>query len=334
MKPSSGEDTPNRNEDQTRLGEFDMIRRFFAPLAAEMEGAFSLTDDAGRLPDVRDGWERVVTSDCLIAGVHFPLDAQPGEIASKAMGTNLSDLAAMGARPVAYTLALALPKTIHDRTAFLQGLTDQLKRDQKGSGIALLGGDTVLTPGPCAITITAFGDVPKGTMLRRSGAKPGDQLYVSGTIGDGALGLLAAEGHLRDADPETEDELLRRYHAPTARLALGEALRGRASAALDISDGLMADCGHLAKASGVQLVIDPGLVPLSGPARRVIEKDRHLFDLVLTGGDDYELAFTSPEHLPSELGNTRISRIGEALAGEGVRLTSGTEPSRAGYSHF
>ena len=211
-----------------RLGEFERIRCYFKPLAAHFEGALELSDDAALLP-VPSGETLVVTTDAMVEGVHYLAGEDPGRVARKALRVNLSDLAAMGARPLAYLLTTALPGSVDEGwlVAFAAGLRD----DQERYGIHLAGGDSVSTPGPATISVTAFGAVPEGREIRRSGARPGDRVWVSGTIGDGALGLLAAREELKTLSPAHREYLAGRYHLPSPRLALGERLWGMATAA-------------------------------------------------------------------------------------------------------
>ena len=314
------------------LDEFDRIARFFKPLAADFPGALGLTDDAA-LISPGAGNEFVVTTDALVADVHFRAIDPPDLIARKALRVNLSDLAAMGAEPVCYTLATILPASADEAwlTAFVRGLA----ADQAEFGIALAGGDSVKTPGPATVSVTAIGRVGSGRALRRSGAKPGDRVYVSGTIGDGSLGL-AALGHRIEDD--AEGTLVGRYLLPQPRLALGRALVGRASAALDVSDGLVADLGHIAETSAVRIVVQAERVPLSSAARAALAAESRLIETVLTGGDDYELAFASPELLPEAIAGVPVTCIGRVEAGSGVavldRQGRPVTLSAGGYRHF
>jgi thiamine-monophosphate kinase len=314
------------------LGEFGRIARFFAPLAAGFPGALGLTDDAA-LVDPGAGHQLVVTTDALVADVHFRKEDPPDLIARKALRVNLSDLAAMGAEPVCYTLATVLPPAIDER--WLADFVRGLALDQAEFGITLAGGDSVRTPGPLTLSVTAMGRVETGRALRRSGAKPGDSVYVSGTIGDGALGLAVLSGTL---DDDADGTLSGRYLLPRPRLALGRALRGRASAALDISDGLVADLGHIAETSGVHIAVDADRVPLSPAARRAVDADPRLMETILTGGDDYELAFTAPDLLPETLGGVAVTRIGRVEAGTDVtvldRVGRPVTLGARGYRHF
>jgi thiamine-monophosphate kinase len=312
------------------LDEFGRIARFFAPLASGFPGALGLTDDAALLAPV-PGEELAVTTDALVADVHFRSHDPPDLIARKALRVNLSDLAAMGAKPVCYTLAAVLPASCDE--AWLAGFARGLAADQAEFGIALAGGDSVRTPGPLTLSVTAIGSVPAGRAIRRSGARPGDRVYVSGTIGDGALGLAALSGRIA-ADTTLAD----RYLLPRPRLALGRALQGRASAALDVSDGLVADLGHIAETSAVGLIIEAARVPLSPAARAALAADPRLLATVLTGGDDYELAFTAPADLPAEIAGVAVTCIGRVVEGAGVSVLDRTGKavtlSAQGYRHF
>lgn len=279
---------------RSRLGEFDIIARHFAPLAAAAPAALALRDDAALVDPGRDR-SVVVTTDALVAGVHFPLDAQPEQVAAKSLGVNLSDLAAMGAEPLAYLLAIALPKAWSpaELDQWLGRFASRLAADQQAYGVVLIGGDTVATPGPLTLTVTAMGTVVPNKALLRSGARVGDGVFVSGTIGDAALGLAVAAGAYRDLEPEERVFLLERLHLPRPRLALGQRLAGIASAAADISDGLIADLDHVCAASGVAAVIDLARVPLSPAGAAAIGNDVARLTSAVSGGDDYELVFTA-----------------------------------------
>ncbi|MDZ3837287.1 MAG: thiamine-phosphate kinase [Rhodospirillales bacterium] len=290
------------------LGEFELIARFFAPLAAGRPGALGLLDDAALIEE-RPGWSLVATTDTIVAGVHFPVDAAPADVACRLLGVNLSDLAAMGAEPAAYLLALGLPQGWRDAEAesWLEGFAGGLAAGQREHTIALVGGDTVASPGPLTLTLTALGHVEAGQALLRSGARPGERVYVSGSIGDAALGLRLLEGRLAGLGAAERAFLLDRYRRPRPRLALGRRLCRLAGAAADVSDGLVADLGHICTASGVGARIDAERVPLSEAAAAAIGSDPALLALALTGGDDYELVFTA--------GPSRDAEVA-ALAGE------------------
>ncbi len=272
--------------------EFDLIARLFEPLARGYSGALGLRDDAALLAPPDHDTQRVVTTDCLVAGVHFNADDPPASIAAKALRVNLSDLAAMGAAPEAYTLAVAIPKgTAQD---WLDAFAHQLGEDQAQYAVSLIGGDTVSTPGPMTLSITAIGQVPAQQALQRSTASPGDNIYVSGTLGDGALGLLALRGDLSLLSQAHMDDLIARYHFPQPRTVLGQLLRQTASACADISDGLVSDLGHICATSNCCATIEADALPLSQAARAALDHDAALRERVLRGGDDYELVFSAP----------------------------------------
>ncbi|MFO1060223.1 MAG: thiamine-phosphate kinase [Dongiaceae bacterium] len=272
-------------------GEFDLIHRYFAPLAAGFPGAYGLRDDAAVIVPA-PGCELVAKTDAILAGVHFLPDDPADLVARKALRVNLSDLAAKGAVPRAYLLDLMLPPETDE--AWVAGFAAGLASDQAEYGIHLIGGDTDRTPGPLAIAVMALGDVPAGRILRRGGARPGDEIWVSGSIGDGALGLLALRGALAGLDAGESAYLAGRYRLPQPRTALGPGLIGLASAALDVSDGLVADLGHLAEVSGLRARLAAGRVPLSPPARKAIAATPGLLAAAITGGDDYEILLAAP----------------------------------------
>lgn len=321
-------------DDTRRLGEFELIAELFAPLAAP--GALGLTDDAAII-EPPAGSVVVMTKDMMVAGVHFLPGDPPDLVARKLLRVNLSDLAAMGAAPHGYALGLSLPPEIGD--AWLRAFAVGLGADQREFGIALLGGDTTSTPGPLTLSLTAFGFAPTGRLLRRGGAAPGDAVYVTGTIGDAALGLRALCGELADPD----GFLVSRYRLPRPRVALGGVLPGIATAGLDVSDGILADLGHLCAVSGVGAVIEAPLVPLSIQARRELMRDPGLIEAVVAGGDDYELVFTVPpanietlERHASDMA-VAVTCIGAIVAGEGVRLMDASKgditPEIPGFRH-
>ena len=323
-----------------KTGEFDRIERYFAPLASGFPGAFGLSDDAAVLAP-SPGYEYAITTDTVVEGVHFVGDEPPAQIAAKMLRVNLSDLAAMGARPVAYTLNIALNDKVDD--AWLAEFCAGLQADQREFDLHLMGGDSVATPGPLVFTVTAFGEVSKGCALRRNGAKPGDLVFVSGTIGDGALGLQVVQGRLLTLDPDSAAALSDRYRIPRPRLALGVDLVGVASAAADISDGLIADIGHIATTSGVGMTLDWAAIPLSDAAQKAAPLTLDMKAVVLTGGDDYELVFTaSPEFVAalSEISarlSLPITQIGVVTSNSGVRAVDrdGVEipVAKTGYRH-
>jgi thiamine-monophosphate kinase len=314
-------------------GEFELIARYFRPLAAGREGALGLTDDAA-LIDIPAGRRLVITADALVAGVHFLPEDPPDLIARKMLRENLSDLAAMGAVPLAYVMTCCFPATIHDE--WLADFAGGLAEDQAEFDIALLGGDTTATPGPLTLSVTAFGTVAAGQELRRSTARAGDLVAVSGTIGDAALGLAVIRGCL-PAGPGT-DALVDRQHLPQPRVALGQRLVGLATACMDISDGLAGDLGHICEASGLAAVVEAAHVPLSAPARDILARDPQWLKTILTGGEDFELLFTLPPDRASELAGLPVTVIGRMEAGNGVRVLDGggnvLDLGAGGYRHF
>lgn len=316
-----------------RLGEFALIERYFRPLAAGRPGALGLADDAA-LIDVPQGRRLAVTTDLLTAGVHFLPDDPPDLIARKALRVNLSDLAAMAARPLAYFLAAAFPVEIDE--SWIAGFAAGLAQDQAEFDVALMGGDTTATAGPLTLAVTALGTVEAGRELRRSGAKAGDLVAVSGTIGDGVLGLARLQGRL--APLAGDEHLIERYRLPQPRLALAQQLIGLATAGLDVSDGLIADLGHICETSGLSAIIEAKRVPLSPPAEKALARDPSLLATLLTGGDDYELLFTAPAEREAELAALPVTIIGRMEPGQGVTVLDPTgrpmQLDRAGFQHF
>lgn len=324
-----------------RSGEFDLISRHFAPLAVGVAGAFGLGDDTARLPPPA-GRDLVLKTDSLVAGVHFFSDDAPGLVARKLLRVNLSDLAAAGAVPWVYQLSTAWSRETDE--AWIAAFCAGLAADQSEFGIALCGGDTVSTPGPAVLTATVLGHVASGQGLGRGGARPGDAVFVSGTIGDGALGLLVRRGALQGLAAEAASFLAERYCLPRPRLAAGHALVGLASACADVSDGLVADLGHIAARSGVGIRIEAEAVPLSRAAGQALGLRADLLSTVLAGGDDYELAFTvPPERLAAveaaeRAAGIQLTRIGKVTAGAGVAVCdkagSVLDLGVGGWRHF
>ncbi len=306
------------------MDEFALIERLLAPLAHH-PGARRLTDDGARLPPPAPGMELAVTKDMMAEGVHFLPGDPPDLVARKLLRCNLSDLAAMGARPVGYLLGLASDGRRDD--AWLQGFAAGLERDQRQYRIALLGGDTIaLRGGTLTLSLTAFGEASCGLALTRDGARAGDLVAVSGSIGDAALGLMARRGELTRLSEDDRESLARRYLLPQPRLALGQALPACAHAALDVSDGLFADAGQLARRSALALALRPAAFPLSAPARRALAHAPQLLAAALTGGDDYELLFTFPPRAQAAVtaaarrSATAVTVIGACREGEGIVL--------------
>jgi thiamine-monophosphate kinase len=323
-----------------RPGEFELIARYFAPLARD-PGAFHLTDDTA-LYRQRPGDDLVITADMIAEGVHFFPDDPPASIAQKALRVNLSDLAAKGAEPVGYLLSLALPSNWTED--WLAGFARGLRADQKRYGVTLLGGDTIRASGGVTINITALGRIPKGTIVTRGGARAGDLVFVSGTIGDAALGLAIRQGSI-DVDTKTARPLLDRYLHPRPRMAIAPVLREYATAAMDISDGLLGDLAHICDVSRVGAEVDADSVPLSPAARRLIARDESHLERVLTGGDDYEVLATVPRRRVDRFVRAarhvgvRLTCIGQTMAKPGIptvkhRAGSWATARRTGHAHF
>jgi thiamine-monophosphate kinase len=321
--------------------EFQLIADLFAPLARSYPGALNLTDDVALLA-AELGFETAVTVDAMVAGVHFLPADPPDLVARKLVRVNLSDLAAKGARPFAVMLAAAFPRgTDMD---WLRRFGDGLAADVGEFGIALIGGDTVSTPGPLTLSLTAFGRVGEGKALLRSGARAGDTIWVSGSIGDGALGLRAAQGQFSQLEASHAAFLAERYRLPRPRVALGPELIGLAHAGMDISDGLVQDLGHLCRASRLGAQVEAGRVPLSSAAQAALAEEHSLLATVLTGGDDYELLFTAPPLASPailELGTrvgVAVTAIGSMVEGAGVTVLDAAGQAmalgRGGWRHF
>lgn len=324
------------------MGEFELIDRFFtrpaqAGAATRPELALGIGDDCALLAPA-PGMQLAVTSDMLLEGRHFLSTVDPACLGHKALAVNLSDLAACGARPLAFTLSLALPWIDE---AWLEGFSRGLFALADAHGCALAGGDT--TRGPLAISITAFGDVPRGQALLRSGARAGDDLWVSGTLGDARLALEVFRG-TRSVPQAAFDAARVRMEKPTPRLALGQALRGIATAAADVSDGLVGDLGHILKASAVGASIDTSIAIKLIANSDSLTLGNGQFDAetaleyVLAGGDDYELVFTAPPaardavQAAAAAAATAVTRIGRIEAASGLRLTDAE--GRAVVRHY
>jgi thiamine-monophosphate kinase len=324
-------------------GEDSLIARYFKPIATD-PGAFGLRDDAAIFR--ADGDDIVVTTDAVVEGVHFLPGDPPETLARKALRVNLSDLAAKGAAPAGFVLTLAL-RAVDESwlTAFARGLGE----DARHYACPLLGGDTVSTPGPVTISITAFGRVPKGEMVRRTGARPGERIMVTGTIGDAAIGLDILKGgaaaQALSGDATARDRLVGRYRVPEPRNALAEAIRKHASAAMDVSDGLAGDLAKLCAASDVSAVIDAPSIPISNAAKDLLTGGVVNLEDLIAGGDDYEVLCTVPEAASAALVE-EARRVGVALASIGTVVAAterlrflddqgGEIPlKRMSYSHF
>ncbi|HEV2560700.1 MAG TPA: thiamine-phosphate kinase [Rhizomicrobium sp.] len=328
------------NSSSERPGEFELIAQLFAPLATAA-GAFGLTDDVALIAPP-PGKELVLKTDAIVEGVHFHASDPAESVAKKALRVNLSDLAAKGAEPAGYLLTLNLPKSAS--MEWLEGFARGLAADQKEFGILLFGGDTTATPGPLSISVSMFGWIAAGAMTKRAGAKPGDLVFVSGSIGDagGGLAVLRGEGHALSA--ATRETLIERYRIPQPRLALGQALRGIASASLDVSDGLLADLGHISDVSKVRIVVEAARVPLSKALQALWGHSNEAIARAASAGDDYEIAFTAPLEkreavlAAARASGTSVTEIGRVEAGEGIVLLDsggGHIPvARPGFTHF
>lgn len=321
--------------------EFALIAKYFAPLARSSPGSLGLLDDAALL-EPEPGKSLVLAADMAVEGVHFIESDPPELIGRKVLRYNLSDLAAMGAAPIAYLLTLAKPE--QRSSQWVGAIAAGLAEDQDAFGISLIGGDTSASPGPAMLSITVIGSVGAGEALQRSGARPDDVVFVSGTVGDGALGLKSMRGDLDGLAADDRDCLEDRYRLPRPRLALGRALVGLATAAIDVSDGLVADLAHICQASGVGAAVEASTVPLSPPAKAAIADGQIALSDLLTGGDDYELLFCVPEdrleatERLEEAGGVTVTRIGRIAEGAGVEIHGEDGKPLAienqGYRHF
>ena len=314
--------------------EFDLIARHFMRPAAN--AVLGIGDDAA-LVDVSNGMDLAVSTDTMVSGTHFFPDVDPENLGHKALAVNLSDMAAMGAMPYWATLALTLPSVDHDwLAAFAKGFFDLAEE----FNVSLIGGDT--TRGPLSLTVTIMGEVPAGAALRRGGAKVGNDIWVSGLIGDAALAVAHRHGRIKLDEPDYKEAVMRLYE-PTPRVQLGQALRGLATSAIDISDGLLADVGHICRLSKVSAKVEMSRIPVSPIGAKHIGSHEGLTAIV-AGGDDYELCFTAPansresiEDLIDVLG-VPLTRIGSIAKGKGVSLVGAEGKSVTidgrGFDHF
>lgn len=328
--------TPRPTEDE-------LIARSFAPLAGP--GGLGLLDDAALLSP-GPGRDLVLTVDAVVSGVHFLESDPPGAVGHKALAVNLSDLAAKGAVPTGFLLSLALPE--HWDPAWVDGFSQGLGEEAAAGGCPLLGGDTVRTPGPLTISVTALGEVPAGRMVRRTTARPGDRIAVSGSIGDAALGLALQLGPdarwVGRLSAEQRGFLVDRYRHPRARLALAPVLLAHARAAMDVSDGLAGDLAKMMRASGTTAVVESSAIPLSAAARHALGADAMLFDRIVTGGDDYEILCCVPEDQLAAFvdraaaAGVPVSPIGRVVQGDGLPIfrDPGGEKryERGSFTHF
>lgn len=327
------------------LGEFEIIARYFAPLATD-KAALGLRDDAAILV-VSEGYELIATCDTLIEGVHFLGDDPADSIGYKALAVNLSDLAAKGARGHVYLLSLAVPRDTPP--AWFEGFSAGLRELQEATGISLVGGDTTASPGPPTITIAALGLVRHGHAVLRHGAKNGDRLYVSGTIGDACLGLrlLKDPALARTWDLSEEDKgfLIDRYRRPTPRTELVIPIRNFAQGAIDVSDGLVGDVDKLAQVSHVGALIEAARVPFSSAAQKALAREPQLLESLITAGDDYEIVAAVPEtsaaafEAEAQAKGASVTMIGRIAGPSGDVRVLGPDGAllaleRKGFAHF
>ena len=325
-------------------GEDKLIARYFKPLATA-DGALGLRDDAA-FYSPPEGHELVLTADAIVSGVHFLPDDPADGVAQKALRVNLSDLAAKGATPAGCLMTLALPAGSNDPSSneiWLDAFAAGLKADCERFSCPVFGGDTVRTDGPISVSIFAFGVVPRGTMVQRKGAKPGDRVFVTGTIGDGALGLKLLREPARkkawslsDADAK---HLIDRYRVPQPRVAMAAAVRAHASAAMDVSDGLVGDLAKLCDVSGVSARIAAKSIPLSNAARHALSLEPALIETVATGGDDYEILCTiAPDRIKgfrdlASAANIGVTDIGEIVEGRDPPRLIGADGAALTFAH-
>ena len=344
--PNDAARSPPPDDMSPMPGEFALIARYFAPLAQDFPGAAGLRDDVAVIAPA-EGCELVLKSDAIVAGVDFPPDEAAGLVARKALRVNLSDLAAKGARPRAYMLDLILPDSV--RESWIAAFAAGLARDQAEYGVHLIGGDMSSTAGPIVIAVTAIGEAPAGNIVRRGGARDGDAVFLTGTIGDSALGLAVLQQRLQAPDDAMAAFLIDRYRLPRPRVAFGPLLIGIATAAIDVSDGLVADLHHLGEVGRLDAVLEAARLPLSAAARAMVAADPGLLATILTGGDDYEILFAAPPTRAGEIAAlaaalglplTAIGRLAKPAAGAAPRVTVIDEAGRPlalraeGWSHF
>ena len=326
------------------LDEFGIIKKYFSPLSRGESGAYSLLDDAAKVK-FNSSSSTVITTDAMVSGVHFPLTEPANYIASRLLRVNLSDIAAMGAVPVGYTLLLALPDSIN--IEWISSFSTGLAEEQEIFGVTLLGGDTTKCSSEMVLSITMLAEAKENNVLLRSGANEGDEVYVSGYIGDAFLGLSILQRELENSDKKTDKYLIERFRRPTPRLELGKRLVGIATSAIDLSDGLISDLGHVCSASNVSARIIIDEIPISKAAEKIVLDDSKIIRNLITGGDDYELIFTVPsnksgivDNLSVELG-VNLTKIGEIIKKNNSQSVSTFDLSgnmiifeKTGFRHF
>ncbi len=318
------------------MDEFSLIQQFFSPAAIDKNVILGVGDDAAIIKPV-EGEELLITSDTLISGVHFPVDTDPFAIGYKALAANLSDIAAMGGRARWFTLALSLPES---DPGWLESFSNGLFALAKQFNVSLIGGDT--TRGSLSITITLIGTVPDGQAIRRSGAKPGDDIMVTGTPGIASLALAELQGSIKQAEKDSV-KFRKKLDFPQPRLPEGQFLRSFASSMIDISDGLAADLGHILQESGCGAILDQQLLLESQHTDMQLPADR-IIDAIFYGGDDYELLFSVPGTMTPMLMNSwkstfpALTKIGKIIAGEGLKMINRSgnvvDIALRGYKHF
>ncbi len=325
------------------LDEFGLIARYLAPLATH-PGADGLRDDVAVLALETLRGDLVITTDAVVSGVHFLDHEDPALVAERVLRANLSDLAAKGARPIGYQLTLAM--TAAQDAGWMEAFTSGLRANQQAFAWSLLGGDTVRTPGPLTLSLTAIGELCGGVAPRRGSADAGEDIWVTGWIGDGALGLAVAKGDADFLPAAAAAAAERKFRLPEPRVAFGMVLGAAnvATASADVSDGLVADLGHICEASGLGALIKAEAVPLSDGGRLAIAHDPAWLARLLSGGDDYEIVFTAPASAADAIRRAgaetgvAVSRIGTTAAGRGVevrRADGSAVPMRdGGYHHF
>lgn len=332
-------------DDDALRGEDSIIQEFLAPLASGYPGAFGLRDDCATIAPP-PGCELVVKTDPVVEGVHFLPGTAPEDIGWRALAVNISDLAAKGAKPIGYLMALALPAA--PARTWLRRFASGLDEAQRAFGCHLMGGDTDCRPGPLSLSITVFGSVPSGRMVRRGSARVGDQLFVTGTLGDAALGLaLLKEPALAqrfDLDASQVALMTARFLRPQPRLGLRQLLLAHASAAMDLSDGLMKDCGRMCAASGVAASLEAAALPLNDALRKAVAEDAGWLKTAASAGDDYEILAAIPTAGVADFTakaavlDFPVARIGQIREGAGVRMQQpdGADMTfdRTGWDHF
>ena len=324
-----------------KLGEFEIIKTYFSPLSRSEKGAFNLTDDAAVI-EIPDGKSMVVTTDTLVEGVHFLSEDLPKNIAKKLLRVSLSDLAAMGSVPAYYNLSIATK--LGTTSEWFKAFSEGLLADQIQFGVTLIGGDTVATSGPLTLSLTAMGFVKKGKAISRSGAKLGDDIWVSGLIGDAALGLRAAKGKLISISEENKNYLISKYTQPIPQTLLGPKLSGHVNSAIDVSDGLIGDLDHICETSKLGANIQITDIPISRAASIIVTEKPHYLDLILSGGDDFELLFTADKSFRTvaksltKMLDVSLTKIGVMVSRRSIEIfdENGNKYfiQNNGYTHF